>query len=179
MRRINLAVVIGIFVCFLLHAVMGSLKLAGATVNTMKNVGYAGVALIAVHVLLTLILTARTLKARRMSGVGYFRGNGLFWARRISGLAILIPLVMHLLIFGNGNTGACRLKVFTMGRLISQVLLVLTIALHAFLNMKPMLLGLGVRSHRAFRADLFVILSCMLLLFGAAFVWYYLRWMAY
>ena len=177
MRRVNLILVAGMLVTFLLHAIMGALQLAGANADAQKPVAWICVGFIAAHTVVTTILGIQTLRARRKSGAGYFRANQLFWARRISGAAILIPLVMHLVFFRASNAEAYRLQVFTAGRLISQLLLVLALALHVLLNVKPLMIALGVRDTKSFTTDLMLILSVVLLLAGAAFVVYYLRWL--
>ena len=178
MRRLNLFLVIGIFVTFLGHAIGGALRLTGAENEPASWLARACVFFVCLHMIVTTILTVRTLRARRLSGAGYFKENRIFWIRRISGFAVLIPLVMHLLIFTPGSGDAYRLAVFTTGRLISQILLVLTVALHALSNIRPLLISLGVRDTKSFRTDLLLVLSVLLLLFGAAFFIYYLRWMA-
>ena len=179
MRRLNLVLIAGMLCGFLAHAIMGALQLAGADADTLKNVGWVTIGLVCAHIAVTMILMAQTLYARYRSGVGYFKGNGMFWARRISGFAIIIPLIMHLVIFDASGSGAYRLQVFTAGRMISQVLLVAAIALHVFINLRPALISVGVSGHKAIRTDLLVILSVLLLLFAIAFLVYYLRWMAY
>ena len=170
--------VIGMFATFLLHAVMGSVRLLGGNADSMKAVARICIVFVFVHVVLTGVMTVRTLIACKRSGTGYFRQNKLFWARRISGLAILIPLVMHLFIFTNASADNVRLGVFTTGRMISQVLLVLTIALHIITNAKPALITLGIRNLRKFTFDILFIISVLMLFFAAAFVVYYFRWMA-
>lgn len=179
MRKLNMVLVIGIIAAFLTHAIMGGLRLAGADTRSPSAAAWVCFGLIAAHVVVTTILTGRTLAVWKRTGAGYFRENALFWARRISGFVVLIPLVMHLVFFSTSNEGAFRLQVFTAGRLISQILLVVAIALHLLTNVAPLLITLGVREKRAFAADLLLILSVMLLLFAAAFVIYYLRWTAY
>ena len=178
MRKWNLFFVIGMLVTFLLHGIMGSLKLAGADADAQTTVAWISVGFLCGHVIISSILTGKSLHARRLSGAGYFRDNQLFWIRRISGLLILIPLVLHLLVFRSGNAGAFRLQVFTTGRLISQLLLVAAIALHVLTNVKPALISMGVRDTKSFSRDLIMILAFMLLLFGIAFAIYYTRWMS-
>lgn len=180
MRRLNLFLVIGMFVTFIAHGIMGALKLCGANTDAWKLVGCISIAFICAHVVVTAILTGQTLKTMKKTGTGYFRENKLFWVRRISGLTILIPLVMHLMIFQGtaAPSGAYRLVVFNTGRMISQVLLVVTIAFHALTNIKPLLIALGVRETKAFALDLLLILSAVLLFFAVAFAVYYLRWLA-
>ena len=179
MRKWNLVLVAGMLVTFLIHGIMGALQLAGAAADARQTVGWICVGFLCAHVAVTLALTVQTLRAGRRAGAGYFRGNELFWLRRISGFAILPPLAAHLLIFRASAAAAYRLQVFTTGRLISQLLLVIAIALHVLTNIRPVLIALGIRDRRALAVDLLLVLAVLLLLFGAAFVLYYLRWAAY
>lgn len=178
MRRFNMFLVAGMLLTFLLHAIMGSLQLVGAGSGAMKTVAWVLVGFITAHVIVTTILTVQSLHARRLSGAGYFKDNALFWARRISGFLIIIPLIMHLAIFNASNAEVYRLQEFTTGRMISQILLVAAIALHVLTNVKPALISYGVKGEKRVAADVWVILSVLLLLFTLAFVIYYLRWIA-
>ena len=178
MRKLNMALVAAMLAAFLAHAIMGSMRLFGGDSAPVAAVAWVTLALAAAHVVITAVLTAQTLHARHRSGAGYFKDNKLFWVRRISGFAILIPLVMHLVIFRSANADVYRLQVFTAGRMVSQILLVLAIALHVLTNIKPALIGLGVTDTKAFAVDLLLVLSVLLLLFAAAFAVYYVRWAA-
>lgn len=179
MRKLNMFLVVGMLVTFLAHAVMGALQLSGANTNTLKPLAWVCVGLITAHIVVSAGLTIQTLYACKKSGTGYFRNNLMFWAKRITGLAIVIPLVMHLMIFHSESGDAFRLQVFTSGRMISQILFVAAIALHVLLNIKPLLTGFGVKENRAFSGDIIFVLSVVLLLLAAAFVVYYLRWTAF
>lgn len=179
MRKLNIGLVLGILVTFLLHAITGAMQIAGGQSQTSKTIAWICVAFICAHIIVGMILTYQTLHACRMSHTNYFKGNELFWIRRISGLVIMIPLIMHLVIFrahGDGNT--YRVVAFTAGRLISQILLVASIALHVLTNIKPLMIGLGINDHRGYTIDVLLVLSVLLLLFAIAFFIYYLRWMA-
>lgn len=179
MRKLNMFLVVGMLVTFLAHAVMGALQLSGANTNTLKPLAWVCVGLMTAHIVVSAGLTIQTLYACKKSGTGYFRNNLMFWAKRITGLAIVIPLVMHLMIFHSESGDAFRLQVFTSGRMISQILFVAAIALHVLLNIKPLLTGFGVKENRAFSGDIIFVLSVVLLLLAAAFVVYYLRWTAF
>lgn len=179
LRKINMFLVIGMLVTFLAHAISGGLRLAGASTAPATYLAWALTVFIALHMVVTTILTVQTLKARRLSGAGYFKENSAFWTRRISGFVILIPLIMHITIFMQPpEADAYRLQVFTAGRLISQILLVAAIALHVLTNIRPAAISFGIRDGKAFRIDLMLILSVMLLLFAAAFAIFYIRWMS-
>ena len=172
-------VTIGILVCFIAHAIAGSISMAGSYTDTLKIVARVAVVLVCLHMVIGGKLTYDTLHAMKLSGASYFKGNEMFWARRISGLLIIIPLVMHLVIFRASNAGAYRLEVFDTGRLISQIFMVLTILLHVFINMRPMMISLGVKEYKAFKIDTLIVVSVLMLLFGMAFVIYYMRWISF
>ena len=104
----------------------------------------------------------------------------MFWARRISGFAIIIPLVMHVVIFtGTTNGEMYRLVVFDIGRLISQLLFAATLLLHLVINLNPLLMGMGVRQHKGLSGDLCFVLSVVLLLASVGFLIYYFRWVSF
>ena len=109
----------------------------------------------------------------------YFRENKLFWTRRITGFVLIIPLLMHLLIFSGTGDEAYRLVFFHSGRLISQILLIAALALHILTNIRPALIGLGIKAGRLLSADICFVLSVVLLLCCCAFCVYYLRWMTF
>lgn len=179
MRRINVFIVIAIMAAFIFHAVSGSIRLFGADAGSPRTFASICITLVGIHIVITTILTLRTLLTIKKSGKGYFRENLLFWARRISGFALLIPLVMHVLIFSNAGEEAFRLVFFHSGRLISQILMVAALALHTLTNIHPLLIGLGAKHHRVLSADLLFIISVFLFFCCGAFCVYYLRWMAF
>lgn len=179
MRRLNIFIVAAIFISFAAHAVMGALRLYGSDANALPVMAFVCAGLIGVHVVVTTILTCQTLKARRLSGAGYFRHNLLFWARRISGFTILIPLVMHIIIMSGSHDGAFRLLEFNGGRLASQIIFIVTLGFHILTNIQPALISLGIRSVKAFSADILFLISVILLFAAGAFCVYYFRWMAY
>jgi len=179
MRKLNMILVLGIFLTFLVHAVMGAFKLMGADVAVPSFIARILLVLVCGHVIVTGILTAKTLIARKRSGAGYFRNNLMFWARRLSGLAIIIPLVMHIVVFsGTGNAEQYRLIYFDVGKLISQILFAASLGLHVLININPLLMGLGVRQHKAFSADFCFVLLVILITASVAFFVYYCRWIS-
>ena len=180
MRRLNLILVAGMLVSFLVHAIIGSMQLMGAQSNLRALMIAADflVAFMAAHVVVAIIFSIRTLRAIKRSGANYFRNNRLFWARRISGFLIIIPMIMHLMIFHSPQSEVYRLSAFTAGRMISQILLVAAIALHVLINVKPALMGFGVKGHRKFAGDIIFVLTILLFVFAVSFLVYFLRWAA-
>ncbi len=179
MRKLNKFLAAGMLLTFIAHAVMGSMKLLGSDADSLKMAARVLFMLVAAHIIVTTALMVQTLYACKKTKAGYFWNNKIFWARRISGFAVLIPLVMHAAIFsGTTETGAFRLVEFTAGRLISQIMLVVFIAFHVLTNIEPMMISFGVRSTKAFSHDAMFVISVVLLLAAAAFAVYYLRWTA-
>ncbi len=176
MRKWNAILTLLIFLLFLLHAVFGSLQMMGAGNTAFKSLSWVAVGLIVVHTLIGLKLTWETLQAQRRTGVFYWKENKLFWARRISGLTILLLLFCHVTAFGYTKDGAYRLFWFTAGKLTVQLLLLLAVGVHILTNVKPLLIAFGQKSLRGWLVDILVVLSIFLLFMAAAFVVYYLRW---
>ena len=92
MRKLNTILsVLLLFIC-LLHGLMGSFMLLGISSGAGKFLAWIGVGILAAHTVLGLLLTAQTFRASRSGGKLYGKQNALFWARRTSGLAILLML---------------------------------------------------------------------------------------
>ena len=177
MRRLNAILTVFILVLFLVHAIAGGFQLLGLGQTALKAVGWICLALIAVHAGIGVKLTVDSVLVWRKTGVGYFRENRIFWLRRISGFAVLAFLALHLLAFhGSGSGGSYRLPWFTAGKLVCQILLVLSVGIHGISNLRPSALSLGAAGWRQWAADILLILALLLLFMGTAFVIYYLRW---
>lgn len=117
-----------------------------------------------------------TFIAQRKAGVSYPKENQVFWVRRISGFIIMVLLIFHLTAFGYDADGTYRLHWFTAGKLVTQILLAATVAVHVISNVKPMLLSFGIKGHKSWAKDIVTILTVLLLFMLTAFVVYYLRW---
>ena len=180
MRKFNAILGMSIFALFLLHIILGSLQLAGLIPggNIVMSAGaWLLIAAVCAHTVIGVKLTADTLKALKKSGAGHFRDNRLFWVRRISGFALMFFIAAHLIIFmGHGSGSGFRLNAFDVPQLIMSLLLVLSLLLHIITNIRPLMTALGARGAKEFLTDAAVVFSVMLLLAGAAFIVYYIRW---
>ena len=180
MRKINAVLSMGILVLFLIHAVTGGLQLSGflSGGNVVLSVmAWVMLVLIAAHLLIGCKLTADTLRSMKRSGASYFKENQLFWLRRISGFAIMLFIVCHLLIFQtSAEDGAVRLHLFAGVQLVTQLLLVVSIAVHVLSNIRPLMIALGAKRYKTVLLDVLVILATLLLASGIGFVIYYIRW---
>lgn len=176
MRKWNAVITAAILLLFLIHAVMGGFQLMGAGSTAVKTAAWACMALIIVHTVIGVKLTADTLRVRKRTGIGYFRQNTLFWARRISGLAVMILLAFHLTAFADRSGAQYRLQWFDTAKLVTQLLLTASLALHVLSNVRPMLISFGIRSLKERAGEILLILAVLLLFMTAAFVIYYIRW---
>ncbi len=180
MRKFNAVLSMGILALFLIHAIAGSFQLAGIIPGgsgIMKAAAWLMLGLIVIHIIIGCKLTADTLQACKKSGVSYHKENKLFWLRRSSGFAIMIFILFHVLIFlGKDENGVFRLSYFGILQLISQILLVISIAVHVLTNIRPLMIAIGTKSYAKILLDILFILSVILILSGIGFVIYYLRW---
>lgn len=147
MRKLNTILsVLLLFIC-LLHGLMGSFMLLGISSGAGKFLAWIGVGILAAHTVLGLLLTAQTFRASRSGGKLYGKQNALFWARRTSGLAILLMLFFHIGVFGRVQDGVYILFPFTTVRLLTQLLLVASVFVHLLLNLRPLLVSLGIAAY--------------------------------
>jgi succinate dehydrogenase hydrophobic anchor subunit len=176
MRKLN-AIISGLLLLvLLLHGVTGSFVLLGVSNIQGKPLAMGSVGLTAVHTVLSAILTFRTIRAGMKSGVWYWRQNGWFWIRRLSGVAVLILIFCHIGLFGGADGGQYRLFEFTTVKLAVQLSFISALSLHVFTNVRPLLASLGVIGYKERRIDLFLIGSVLLLFFIGATVFYYIGW---
>ena len=183
MRRLNAIVSMAVLALFLIHAAVGGLQLAGVLAGgsaVMSVLAWVMVGLIAVHVVIGIKLTADTLAAQKKAGTAYFKENRLFWTRRISGMAVMLFIAAHIIVFmGESSGGVYRLTLFNGVRLAEQILLVLSVGVHVITNIKPLMIAFGAKSGRELALDILLITSAVLLISGVGFVIYYIRWLSF
>ena len=176
MRKFNGILSGLILILFLAHGIMGAFQLIGAGNVISRSLSYIMVALVILHALIGVKLTADALRIQKKTGAGYFRRNLIYWARRISGLAIMVMILFHVTAFSYSDGGMIRLALFDRTRLAAQILLLISVAVHIITNVRPMLITFGIRGLRRWEGDILFVLSVILLFMGAAFVVYYIRW---
>ena len=166
MRKWNAVLSLAALVLFLIHGIAGSFLLLGPGSTALKVLARGMAVLVLIHTCIGIKYTADSLRVWRRTGAGYFRENQVFWARRISGLAILVFLLFHMTAFSAESEGFYRLQWFNAGKL----------AVHILTNIRPLMLSLGVKGGRRWLGDVLFVLAVLLLFMAAAFVIYYLRW---
>ena len=179
MRKWNAFISAGIIVLLLIHGIAGSYQLLGLLPGgntTLEVLAWAMAGLIALHMILGIKLTYDTLAACRRSGAPYFRRNLGFWTKRISGFAIILFVILHLLVFADTGSGLFRLHLFAGKELAASILLVISLLVHVLTNLKPLAISFGAGGFYRFLRDALFVLAVVLLACAAAFVFYYLRW---
>jgi succinate dehydrogenase/fumarate reductase cytochrome b subunit len=179
MRKGNAVVSAAIIILFLLHGVGGSFQMMGLMPGgspLMETLAWSMVALVAVHMVIGILLTVKTVQALRKSGVHYAKENRLFWIRRISGFALMLLIFLHFALFVETGQGIFRLSDFDVPQLVGQVVMVLALAIHLLCNIRPIGVSLGIASGRGYGRDVLLILSIVIAFCALAFVIYYLRW---
>ena len=150
----------------------------GGGSQQMTVLSYLLTGLVLAHVVIGFVLTGRTLKARRRAGRGYFKENRLFWIRRISGFALMLFIIVHMLQFMNISAGqGVRLQLFDGPALAGQLLLAVCLLVHLLSNITPLTLALGLSDRADTKTDVMIVLAVLLFLAGAGFIIYYLRWL--
>ena len=180
MRFVNAITAALSMLLFLIHLIWGALSLAGLVKGGSKVFHVLSVLmllLVAVHVIIGIKLTADTLIASKRAGVSYVRANALFWTRRISGLALLVFMLLHVLTFmGRNVNGVYLLNDFGRFQLAVQILMVAALLLHLICNITHLRIALGIEDKAGIRTDIMMVLAVLLFIAAAAFVVYYLRW---
>ena len=176
MRKANAVITAVMMLLFVIHGVMGAFQLIGVGGIWHKVIARTAAGLCIIHAVIGVKLTVDTIRASKKAGVSYFRENRIFWARRISGFAVLVMLFFHIGAFTTYVDSAVRLLPFGGARLAAQIALVICIAVHIITNVKPMLISFGIKSLKAYAADILFVVSILLLFMAAAFVIYFLRW---
>lgn len=177
MRKVNTILSVLLILIFTIHGIMGSFMLLGIGSSAGKALAWIGAGILLAHTVIGAILTVKTIHASRESGGNsYFKQNAIFWARRASGLAILILAFFHIGLFGRIDEGAYLLFPFTTVRLFTQLLLIASVFLHLMINIRPLLVSLGVLKYKKRRGDLYLIFSILALFMAGAVILYYIGW---
>ena len=177
MKALNAVIAVALLVLFALHGLGNALQLFGVGSVVPSVIAWAMVALAALHFAMGVALTVSTFAEQRRAGTAYWRLNKRFWAVRASGMAIAAFAVCHILTFGRFDPDApVRLSYFGPVQLVASVLFVVSIAVHVFANLQPLMISLGIPSPRGRAADVAVAFAVLLLATAVAFVVYFLRW---
>lgn len=119
MRKWNTILSVLMLLIFMIHGIMGSFMLNGVGSSAGKLLAWIGVGILVVHTVIGVILTVQSLQTAKQSGKMYLKQNVIFWARRASGMAILILLLFHIGLFGKVQNGTYILFPFTTVKMVT------------------------------------------------------------
>lgn len=176
MRKINGIIAMLVLVLFIIHGILGALNMMNIATVIVKVLSHTMLSLIVVHAVLSIILTVRSVRTAVKTKAPYFRHNRVFWARRLSGILIMALVFFHMTAFGYTSGGVFRLVPFDVFRLITQILFLLSVAVHIITNVKPVLITFGVKRLRPKAGDILFFVSVAMLFMAAGFIIYYIRW---
>lgn len=176
MRKINTKLSLALLIIFVLHGLMGSFMLLGIGSSAGKILAWIGVAVLVAHTAIGIILTIQSFRVSKNTGSSYLKQNAIFWARRVSGLAILLMLFFHIGLFGGVTDGVFIFFPFTTVKLVTQLLLIASLFTHLLINIRPLLISFGIISSKERRCDIYLVLSVILLFCAGAVIIYYIGW---
>ncbi len=179
MRKWNARISVLIMVLFLIHGIAGGFQLMGLIPGgqpIFHVISVLMVILILIHAGIGCKLTVDTIRICRKTGVSYFRENALFWTRRISGVALMILVLFHILLFWENGGEVLRLSLFEGPQLAANLLMAASLAVHILCNIRPLMVSLGKEGRHVSVRDIMLILAAVLLFCTIGFVIYYLRW---
>ena len=176
MKRLNGILAMTALLLFVVHGVLGTLLMTNIAPILLKSLSHAFLAVVGVHVLISIGYTVHSLAVAHRTHAPYFKENRLFWSRRISGFVTAALMVFHFFAFIDHGSSTFRLVPFDMFRLITQLLLLSAVAVHIISNLKPLLISFGARKIKTNSGRLLFVLSAALLFMAAGFIIYYIRW---
>lgn len=176
MRKWNNRLVMLILVLFLLHGVMGCLELLGISTVSIWQMSWILLLAVVVHAVIGILCTVRSVRSGAGGKKWYLKENTGFWVKRLSGIAILILLVLHLSAYKVSVNDVFFFREFTALQMLSQILFVLAIFIHIFVSLKAMLIAKGVVKFRQRKTDWMLVLTVCMLFFIFSIVFYFIHW---
>ncbi len=176
MRRFNIILTELAILLVVAHAFMASIQVLGISTISIYTLPYALLAVVLVHAILSIGLTARAIRSGRASGHWYARQNAGFWTMRISGVAILIFLLFHVFNYMDIVNGVFYMREFQLGNLLMQLAFMAAIIAHVGVGVKSLLIARGTRHYKERTDDVLLALSVIALLLIVAVIAYFIQW---
>ena len=156
MRKINSIITVILILLFLDHALFGILDTFGMGKVFKPAALLMGILLI-VHVIISTILTIRSEKVSITTKATYNKENREYWMRRWTGILVLIFFVDHVVMMIKSRQGSAKLASLKIPGKISFILFMASIASHLAINIRPLLISLGVRNRKAISIIMYVV----------------------
>ena len=163
-RKLNAIVSALLMISFVAHGITNGLYLVGVLPEPIKGIAHITELICWIHIVIGVFLTAQGIIASARSGALYPSLNRRYLAVRISGILIAVLMLQHVI----GASHAVDHSVVPMNALVSDLLLVVSIAVHVACNIRPQFMSLGLPSESATRVA--VALLVLIALMGLAFL---------
>ena len=172
MRKINVIIVIAIMILLVDHIVFGGLHLLGFNAGVMRPMAMLMLILVLAHALISMYVTLRAEKAGAKTKARYNKENREFWLRRTSGVMILVSALVHAYTMFKDENGVPRIarlpKVFS----LATPLLIFSIYLHVFVNVRALLIAFGIRNINRKEKVIKVLLTVVMLFAMSALIYF-------
>ena len=146
MRKFNTVIVLLIMLLFIDHITFGSLHFLGTKFGIAAPFAMTMMILVLIHAAVSIIITIRAEVAGFKTKARYNKENRQFWLRRVSGMAILVLAIAHVVLMQKGSDGVPKIsrmpKVFN----LLLPLLLLSVGVHISQNIRPLLISMGVKN---------------------------------
>lgn len=172
LRRINHILSIILLIFLEIHIIASSFLMFGWSRVILEHVARVEFILVMCHALIGMILTFRNRPLRNSNK--YMKENRLYWLRRVTGIGILILAMPHISMFvkWHDDTFAVlkKIKAVQMGM---HMLFIAFIMVHLAINIKPMLISMGVKKYKVVGAIIQAVTGIFTIFAAIASIVYY------
>lgn len=175
MKKVNSIISLLLIIMVFVHGVFASLLMLGVMDKPNPIPAFICLGLLLIHIVLSCILTSKTVKEAVSSGDKYEIQNKMFIIRRASGVLMILLVIAHLVFYFGPQVENFATAPFTVAQLVLLILLVISLIVHITTNIRPLMVSLGVSSPKAVRVVLIVFVVAALLLMATSSVVFFLK----
>ena len=161
----------------MIHGIMGSFMLNGVGSSAGKLLAWIGVGILVVHTVIdwchpdsSEFTDSEAIRKNVSETERHILGETSQWAGDTN--SAVLP---HRLVWKSAERNIYSVP-FTTVKMVTQLLFVAAIFVHIFINIRPLLVSLGIISYKERRGDIYLILSVLLLFIAGAVIFYYIGW---
>lgn len=148
MRKLNTILSALLILIFMLHGIMGSFMLVGVASSAGKILAWIGVGILIAHTGIGAWLTVQSFRTAKSQGKSIRNRTASSGRDGPAGWPILVLMFFHIGLFGEVQDGQYILFPFTTVKLVTQLLLIAALFIHIFINIRPLLVSLGIISYK-------------------------------
>ena len=176
MKKFNSVISLLLIIAVLAHGVLASLLMMGWVGNTMPIPAFISLGLLLIHIVLSCILSTKTIKDAVKSGDKYEIQNKMFIIRRVSGVLMMVFVIAHLVFYFGPQVENFKDTAMSVPQLVLLILLLISLIVHIVTNIRPLMVSLGVTSPTGVRVVLGLLIACALIAMAMAGVAFFLKW---